>query len=140
MNITILRSYHPGGTNGKLYINGVFQCFTIELPWLNNEPRISCVPEGEYLLQKRFSSHLGRHFLVTSVPGRGLILIHAANDALLELKGCIAPVTSLLEKPGTGLQSKLALCKIYALIYPALGKETVILTIKKDEDDAKSKN
>ena len=140
MNITILRSYFPTGTNGRLYINGVFQCYTIELPWLNNEPQVSCIPEGEYVVEKRYSPHLGRHLLVTGVPGRDLILVHAANDALHELKGCIAPVTSLLQIPGGGLQSKLALCKIYALIFPVLGKETVILSIKKDEDDAKSKN
>lgn len=140
MNITILRNYFPSGTNGRLYINGVFQCYTIELPWLNNEPQVSCIPEGEYYVDKRYSLHLGRHLLVTHVPGRDLILIHAANDALRELKGCIAPVISLLQIPGEGLQSKLALCKIYALILPALGKESVILNIKKDEDDAKSKN
>ena len=139
MNITILRSYYPGGTNGRLYINGSFQCYTIELPWLNNEPRVSCIPEGEYYVDKRYSLHLGRHLLVTHVPGRDLILVHAANDAILELKGCIAPVTSLLQTPGNGLQSKLALSKIYALIIPAFGRETIMLTIKKDEDDAESK-
>ena len=137
MTITILRSYFSGGTNGRLYINGAFQCYTIELPWLNNKPQVSCIPEGEYFLEKRYAPHLGRHLLVTHVPGRELILVHAANDALQELKGCIAPVTSLLNIPGQGSQSRRALIKIYALILPALGKETVTLIIKKDENESK---
>lgn len=132
MNITILRSYFPTGTNGRLYINGAFQCYTIELPWLNNKPRVSCIPEGVYLLQKRYSLRHGIHLQITGVPGRDLILIHAANNALQELKGCIAPVTSLLKIPGSGGSSKKALAKIYALIGPAAGKETLSLSIRAD--------
>src|ERR1700749_1092871 len=102
MNITILRSYFATGTNGRLFINGVFQYYTIELPWLNNKPQASCIPEGSYLLEKRWSQKHGNHLLVTCVKDRALILIHAANDALHELKGCIAPVSSLLSIPGHG--------------------------------------
>ena len=133
MNITILRSYYATGTNGRIYINGAFQCYCIELPWLHNKPMVSCIPEGEYLLEKRWSPRHGFHLLVTGVKDRALILIHAANDALRELKGCIAPVTSLLNIPGQGTRSKSALSKLNALIFPACGKETVSLTIKKDE-------
>ena len=137
MNITILRSYFSNGTNGRLYINGVFQCYTIELPWLQNKPKVSCIPEGAYYVEKRYSPHLGRHLLVTHVPGRELILIHAANNALQELEGCIAPVTSLLNIAGQGNQSRRALTKIYALVFPALGNETVMLNIKKEENESK---
>ena len=133
MNITILRSYFSTGTNGRLYINGVFQCYSIELPWQDNKPMISCIPEGIYPLEKRWSPRHGIHLLVTQVKDRALILIHAANDAVRELKGCIAPVTSLLNIPGHGAESRAALEKINAMIFPALGKETVLLTIKKDE-------
>ena len=133
MNITILRSYFLTGTNGRLYINGVFQCYTIELPWLHNKPMVSCIPEGTYLLEKRWSPKHGIHLLVTGIKDRALILIHAANDAVRELKGCIAPVTSLLNIPGQGAQSRKALEKINAQIFPACGVETISLTIKKDE-------
>ena len=131
MNITITRTYYPEGTNGMLYINGVFQCFTIELPWLDNRPRRSCIPEGEYVVAMRWSKKFGEHLLVQAVPRRSLILLHPANDALRELKGCIAPVMSLLQKPGTGIRSRQALEKINALIFPALASEIVLLTIKK---------
>ena len=135
MNITILRSYHPTGTNGRLYINGVFQCYTIELPWLYNKPQVSCIPEGNYLLEKRYSAKYGEHLLVTGVPARSLILIHPANNALRDLKGCIAPVTTLLPLPGQGSSSRGAMAKITALLLPAAGKEILLLTIKKDEDE-----
>ena len=133
MIITIRRNYFPCGTNGRLYLDGVFQCYTIELPWLNNKPQVSCIPEGEYTVEKRYNAHNGRHFMIRHVPGRELILIHAANNALQELKGCIAPVTSLLNLPGQGNQSRLALSKIYALVFPVLGG--VVLRIVKDEQE-----
>lgn len=54
-----------------------------------------------------------------AVPGRDLILIHPANNAIKELAGCIAPVTELTG-PGTGNTSRIPFNKlrdeIYALI------------------------
>lgn len=135
MLITICRSYFPTGTNGRLYINGAFQCYTIELPWLNNMPQHSCIPEGDYFLAMRFSRKFGTHLLVRNIDSRDLILIHPANNAFRELKGCIAPVTVLQQAPGTGTASKLALKKILALILPVLEKEKIILSIKKFNDD-----
>ena len=122
--------YYAEGTNGDLYVNGVRQCFTIELPWLNNQRRISCIPEGRYRLQKRYSLKFKWHIKVLDVKGRSGILIHAANDALKELKGCIAPV-SQLTGTGKGSQSRLALDWLKSLVYPELEKgEPVYLIIK----------
>ncbi len=137
MELTILRSYLPQGTNGRLYINRAFQCYTIELPWLQNKPCVSCIPEGSYLLQRRYSPKYGSHLLVTNVPGRALILMHPANNALTELKGCIAPVSTLLAPPGQGTASRRALASITALVFPVMGKELITLTIKKDENEYK---
>jgi hypothetical protein len=69
--------------------------YTIELPWKNNQAGVSCIPEGKYDLVKRWSPKFGSHLQILNVPGRELILIHPANDALLELRGCIAPVCLL---------------------------------------------
>lgn len=87
---------------------GMPLCFTIELPWLQNEPQWSCIPEGQYQLVKRYSQKFHWHLHLIDVPGREWILIHPANNALLELKGCIAPVTQLTA-PGVGSQSRQAL-------------------------------
>jgi len=45
--LVIDRFYNPFGTPGKLV---GFDWWTIERPWLNNQPRVSCVPEGVYQL------------------------------------------------------------------------------------------
>jgi hypothetical protein len=103
MELELIRTYFPHGTNGELYHEGKRICFTIELPWLFNKHQVSCIPEGRYELVNRYSEHLGWHFHLKDVVNRSLILIHCANDAVKELKGCIAPV-SILTSEGKGLQ------------------------------------
>lgn len=134
MELEILRTYYPGGTNGALCIDGVRQCYTIELPWLNNTPRRSCIPEGRYRLQRRYSPRYRDHLLVAGVPDRSLILIHPANNALKELAGCIAPVSALCGA-GKGVQSRIAFEWLLALVYPALSHDEVFLTLKQMNHD-----
>lgn len=66
----------------------VYQCKTLELPNLNNERRVSCIPEGRYKVNKHVSPKFGACFHIKDVPNRAEILIHKANfrDDLL---GCI---------------------------------------------------
>jgi hypothetical protein len=130
MVLVLNRIYFPEGTQGVLEWNGTIVCYTIELPWLGNQRRISCIPEGEYILQRRFSPKFKWHFLLIDVPGRTLILIHSANDAKLELLGCIAPVTKHTGI-GKGRASKKALVKLKALTKVAFKQnEKVILKIQ----------
>ena len=67
MEIQLIRTYHPGGVNGVLLVEGRELCKTIELPWRSNQPRISCIPEGQYLLRKRHSPRFRDHFEVMNV-------------------------------------------------------------------------
>ena len=130
MKLELIRKYFPQGTNGTLLIDGVKLCATIELPWRNNEPRISCIPEGNYRLIKRYSPHFKAHLQIWDVPGRDEILIHPANDAAKELKGCIAPV-SYVTGIAKGNLSVKALSQITSIVFPALqNQERVFLTIK----------
>jgi hypothetical protein len=129
MELVLNRTYHTDGTNGALTINNSFQCYTIELPWVDNLPRRSCIPEGRYELKKRYSPKFKDHLLVQGVPGRSLVLLHPANDALKELKGCIAPVSSL-DGAGKGSNSRKAFKKLLQLVYEALEMETVFLIIQ----------
>ena len=119
MVLILTRKYFPDGTNGKLECEGKFLCNTIELPWKENEKRISCMPEGEYFLRKRYSRKFDWHLELVAVENRSLILMHPANNALRELNGCIAPVTKL-SGPGLGLQSRKAFTKLKGLVYGAL--------------------
>ncbi|BAV09108.1 hypothetical protein SAMN05421788_101553 [Filimonas lacunae] len=133
MEIKIHRTYHKQGTNGRLEIDGKPFCFTIELPWKENESQISCIPEGTYPLAKRFKVERGHHLLVQEVKGRSLILIHPANNALNELRGCIAPV-STLTGAGRGESSRAVFLPLVKLVNAALDKEeAVTLVIVKSE-------
>lgn len=130
MEITLQRTYFKEGTHGVLFLNGIFLGFTIELPWLENARNKSCIPEGSYILKARFSNKFKHHLLLKNVLNRSLILIHAANNAQLELKGCIAPVT-YLTGIGKGLYSKPLLDKLLSKCHQAFDRnETITLHIK----------
>lgn len=132
MELLLKRTYSVLGVAGVIAYHFQPIAFSIELPWNDNRTGVSCIPEGRYELKKRFSLRFGWHLLVTNVPGRALILIHPANDALRELKGCIGVVSSLTG-PGTGTQSRAALKRLTGLAFAALArKEAVFLTIHSD--------
>ena len=132
MVLVLYRTYFPEGTQGTLEWNGNLICYTIELPWLQNQKRVSCVPEGEYFLQKRYSPKFGWHLHLQDVPGRDLILIHPANNAATELLGCIAPV-SKHTGIGRGSFSRKAFSAVKTLVYPILAADEdvkIVITTK----------
>ena len=64
---------------------------TVELPWVNNEAKISCIPAGVYsAIVGHRAPRFGWSIWLQRVPGRSEILIHAANF-VHQLRGCIAP-------------------------------------------------
>lgn len=129
MIIHLTRTYFPEGTNGKLLHDGRLLCYSIELPWKMNERRVSCIPEGKYFIEKRYSRKFGWHLEVLDVDNRQFILIHPANDAQRDLQGCIAPVTKL-SGPGYGLGSRAAFNNLKNTVYKRLNSgEKVILII-----------
>ena len=121
MEIILHRSHFEEGTNGTLFINNTFFCFTIELPWKDNKRNISCIPEGQYEIKTRFSKRFQHHLIVKDVKGRSFILFHPANDANKELMGCIAPV-SYLKGIGKGTYSRNAMQQLLSKVYQAEGR------------------
>lgn len=132
MELQLIRTYHRGGVNGVLRFDGEEICLTIELPWLGNRPRVSCIPEGHYPLRKRYTPRFGSHFEVAGVEGRKYILFHAANDAGKELRGCIAPVLRHTGE-GKGSHSRAALDRMKARLYPLLDNGHKLTLIIKNE-------
>ena len=60
----------------------------MELPWIDNKRRISCIPEGQYKAVKHVSPKFGDCLWIKDVPNRSEILVHKGNynkDTL----GCI---------------------------------------------------
>jgi hypothetical protein len=87
------------GTPG-VFSFGSTSVFSLELPWLNNAKRLSCIPAGTYQLAWKRSPKFGLVYHVLAVPARSSILIHPANFAGgsgfdTELHGCIAPCMRL---------------------------------------------
>lgn len=71
------------GTPGILSAPALgFSCFSLELPWKDNQVGASCIPAGEYECERYFSSTFRQHlYRVCVVPGRSGIAIHSGNVA-----------------------------------------------------------
>jgi hypothetical protein len=110
--IRVLRTIDNGKqTNGVLYVEKdgaiVFECYTLELPWKDNERRISCIPSGTYKAVKHRSPKFGNSVWIKDVPNRSEILIHPANY-VRQLLGCIAVGKDLKDIDGDGLEDTTA--------------------------------
>ena len=62
--------------------------YTLELPELNNQKKISCIPRGVYDVKIRYSEKFGQHFHIQDVPNRDYILMHSGNF-YTSTNGCI---------------------------------------------------
>ena len=132
MELELIRTYHAMGTNGKILFQDRLMMYSIELPWKDNLAQVSCIPEGRYELVKRWSPKFSRHLQVMNVSQRENILIHPANDAKHELKGCIAPVT-VITGVGKGIRSRMAMEILTSLVFGALDQhDHVFIIIKSD--------
>jgi len=137
MIIELYRDYGEEGVNGSLFLDGRFICHTIELPWQNNTVGESCITEGEYDVIVRHTKRFGYHLRVLNVYQRKYILFHPANDALKELRGCIAPVKKLIGE-GRGKYSQRALDLLMINIRSLKQKnEQLKLIIKKANHETK---
>lgn len=82
------------GTPGWLVVAGA-TWRTLELPWLDNARKRSCIPAGLYRCALVRSPRFGLCYHVQDVPGRSAILIHAGNWAgripsrRTHVQGCI---------------------------------------------------
>ena len=99
---------------------GDFKCFTLELPWKDNELNVSCIPRTlGYKGEKHKSPANGDVIAITNVHNRTYIQIHSANF-LRQLKGCIAVGDSVKFLDGDGLpdvtNSKNTLKKLLAVL------------------------
>ena len=93
VNLLIIReTFTDKSTIGKLLVNGEYFCYTLELPYRDNQRRISCIPSGEYKVRLRLARESATrdylHLLVQDVPDRTYILFHRGNRPS-HTKGCI---------------------------------------------------
>jgi hypothetical protein len=88
MNLTLTRIAKPGATFGVLSTDDFPLCVTLELPWLDNQPDISCIPTGTYHCEQFESPEHGQVWQVMNVLDRSDVLLHEGNY-LSNTKGCI---------------------------------------------------
>lgn len=106
----IVRSHGEKQTLGTIqtYEPNNFSGFTLELPWKDNKPDVSCIPDGNYTCRYTQSVRLTEKaghpvwtYEVLGVPDRSGIRIHSANF-FHQLLGCISPGKSELDIDGDG--------------------------------------
>jgi len=118
MRAKICRRYYDKQTEGTLEVYDTetetleFVCKTLELPFLDNQTSISCIPEGTYDVVPRTSQKYKNHLHVTDVEGRSHILIHWGNYAGSknprtgnpDIRGCILVGKSHTDINGDGIK------------------------------------
>lgn len=139
MNLILKTVSFNNCTVGKLYTGDSLICYTIEKPWEDNEPCVSCIPAGVYLLNPCASPKFGNTYCVeNSALGVSLcsdtqrthILFHKANSES-ELLGCIAPVTSFGVLHGKTEWCGFSSGKAYDKLMSILDGERHTLTIER---------
>ena len=91
--VVLAREYRTDCTLGTVVLPSGRLLRSLENPWLDNRPNISCYPEGAYLcrwLERSGSGKYKRVWHVTDVPGRSGILWHAGNT-VDDTLGCTLP-------------------------------------------------
>jgi hypothetical protein len=91
--LTLLRRKLLSCTIGSIILPTGQLIYTLEKPWIENKPYISCIPDGVRKITRNLT---GRHqwFGVCDVVDRTFIEMHPANH-VDELEGCIAPCMGL---------------------------------------------
>ncbi len=126
-------AYLDDGTFGKLFIQDKVY-YTVEAPWKNNKPFVSCLPEAQYeLVDTQSTNHGDTYALINGgigvtaykKPGssRYACLLHPGNWPS-DVEGCISPGLSLeanheeYKKPGPLMvtDSRTALTQIWDYI------------------------
>ena len=92
--LTLYRIFQSNqGTFGIIYGPCGRICYTLEPPWKDNRPNVSCIPDGGYEVRYMPRSASGKYkdcYHLQNVSGRYGILIHKGN-LVTHTMGCILP-------------------------------------------------
>lgn len=122
-------------TKGTLYTDSGRELQTLERPWLNNLPFVSCIPNGAYKISPWASPAHGPCYIL---EGEGVghtsgkrthILFHVANY-VHQLEGCIA--LGLKWRGDTLLNSKAA---VELFMQDMAGREAMLFISTHNKDE-----
>lgn len=88
-DLTVLRAYYNDCTIGRIFSKHFKKYFALlELPWLGNINDFSCIPEGLYDYEVRYSNRAKRDVIwILNVPNRTNIQWHQGNFTR-DILGC----------------------------------------------------
>lgn len=126
LKLKLKREPHPDYTVGKLYIDDIFECFTLED--VIRDVKIygqTAIPYGKYKVTINQSVRFKRALpLLLNVPNFQGIRIHTGNKTA-ETEGCIL-VGTMRTKDGMVLNSKIAFDKLFEKMLIAFKNKTPI--------------
>jgi len=134
--------FGPTCTTGKLSVDGVFECYTLEdvvrEPFVKVDGR-TAIPAGTYNITVNMSERFHRMMpLLTNVPQFEGVRIHPGNTAT-DTEGCIL-VGKQIDATNTALMmSRIAFDMLYAKIDREFGRgQQMSIQITNDRQEAKS--
>lgn len=127
--LTLKRIYYKHYTWGMIYMPDHSIIHTLELPWIDNQIGVSCIPEGQYIVDRdKTGRHQWYRLRNEEVAPRSHIEIHPANK-LAQLQGCIAPCLEI--KGGSKTSNPIAVDSLKAckLLLNWFGDDSFVLRI-----------
>jgi len=126
------RRYGEKQTTGCLYLfqedRAILSVKTLELPYLENQKNISCIPCGTYDVELIHSLRFGDSFHVKDVPEREGILIHKGN-VVGDTRGCILVGMAFKDINEDGLLDVAESAKAMIFLLSALPKQFKIVIL-----------
>jgi len=133
--LTLTRVAAPQQTLGVLrHEPSGWACCTLELPWVDNKNRRSCIPPGvgeeaiTYKAKRHESSRYGECLWLPGVRGRSEILIHAGNY-VSDTLGCILVGAQFMDLDGDSLTDVTSSRQTLAVLLQKIDGEEVELNI-----------
>lgn len=122
--------------------NEIFSAASLELPWRNNESRVSCIPAGNYKAVRRSSQKYPESYHVQEldadqVNGRSWILIHKGNYHT-DILGCILLGEGHIDINGDGYKDVYSSGKVIKKLVETAGEEGFTLEITGAQPDFNS--
>lgn len=135
MKIETHRWYRNDATYSNGYVKDegrtIFEFKILELPWRNNQRKISCIPEGDYIVHKEGPTEKRDYvyFRVHGVPGRDGILWHPGSYTR-QILGCFLPGEQLIDMDKDGILDITSTKKTLRTLTDLM-PDTFTLTIRK---------
>lgn len=133
MKITVKRvDYYEDCTIGKMYVDGVYECYTLEDKVRDNGVKVAgdtAIPIGTYNVIVTFSNRFQRLLpLLENVPNFVGVRIHTGNTSL-QTEGCLLVGRTRASTNSIG-ESKLAFASLFPKLQAAKARgESISITV-----------